>query len=105
MRCTFRRVGALLAGLAMLAGGTAFAQAWPAKPVRLIVNSSPGGASDLMARVVAAPLGEVLGQQVIVENKPGGGGLIATEFVARAAPDGYTLLLATPVNTLFPYTR
>lgn len=105
MRCTFRRVGALLAGLALLAGGTAFAQAWPAKPVRLIVNSPPGGASDLMARVVSVPLGEVLGQQVIVENKPGGGGLIATEFVARAAPDGYTLLLATPVNTLFPYTR
>lgn len=105
MSGTFRFVTAWLALLLASMGGPAWSQPWPARPVKLIVNSPPGGASDVMARVVAAPLGEVLGQQVVVDNKPGGGGLIATEFVARAAPDGYTLLLATPVNTLFPYTR
>ncbi|MGA1319034.1 MAG: Bug family tripartite tricarboxylate transporter substrate binding protein [Rubrivivax sp.] len=105
MQSTFRRLATLLALLVGLTGNSAFAQAWPTKPIRLIVNSPPGGASDLMARVVSEPLGEALRQQVIVDNKPGGGGLIATEFVARAAPDGHTLLLATPVNTLFPYTR
>jgi tripartite-type tricarboxylate transporter receptor subunit TctC len=105
MSGTFRFLTAWLAFLLASMGGPAWSQPWPARPVKLIVNSPPGGASDVMARVVAAPLGEVLGQQVVVENKPGGGGLIATEFVARAAPDGYTLLLATPVNTLFPYTR
>jgi len=105
MSGTFLFVTAWLALLLASMGGPAWSQPWPARPVKLIVNSPPGGASDVMARVVAAPLGEVLGQQVVVDNKPGGGGLIATEFVARAAPDGYTLLLATPVNTLFPYTR
>lgn len=102
---TFLRVTTWLALMFAVTTGQAWSQPWPAKPVKLIVNSPPGGASDLMARVVSAPLGEALGQQVIVDNKPGGGGLIATEFVARATPDGYTLLLATPVNTLFPYTR
>ena len=105
MSGTFLFVTAWLALLLASMGGPAWSQPWPARPVKLIVNSPPGGASDVMARVVAVPLGEVLGQQVVVDNKPGGGGLIATEFVARAAPDGYTLLLATPVNTLFPYTR
>lgn len=105
MSRTFRCLTAWLALVLAPMGSPAWSQPWPARPVKLIVNSPPGGASDVMARVVAAPLGEVLGQQVVVDNKPGGGGLIATEFVARAAPDGYTLLLATPVNTLFPYTR
>lgn len=105
MSGTLRFVAAWLALVLASMGSPAWSQPWPARPVKLIVNSPPGGASDVMARVVAAPLGEALGQQVVVDNKPGGGGLIATEFVARAAPDGYTLLLATPVNTLFPYTR
>ena len=84
--------------------GVRLPQTWPTKPVRLIVNSPPDGASDVMAQLVGVPLGEAPGQTVMVDNKPGGGGLIATEFVAKAAPDGYTLLRATPVNALFPHT-
>ena len=99
-----RRVALCYFSTAALAPLVVSAQAWPGKPLRLIVNSPPGGASDVMARIVAQHLGDVLGQSVIVENRAGGGGLIATEFVAKAAADGYTMLLATPVNTLFPYT-
>jgi len=69
------------------------AQGWPDRPVRLVVPLSPGGASDLTARVLATGLARRLGQPVTVENRPGGGGNIAIEHVARAAPDGYTLLM------------
>ncbi len=95
---------ATIAALGAAAVSPARAQAWPVKPLRLIVNSPPGGASDVMARIVGQHLGDALGQTVIIENRAGGGGLIATEMVAKAPADGYTMLLATPVNTLFPYT-
>ena len=68
-------------------------EAWPQKPIRLLLGFPPGGGSDLVARLVAKPLGERLGQNVVVDNKPGAGGNIAAEMLTRATPDGYTLLL------------
>lgn len=78
--------------IAALAPGSAVAQAFPAKPIRLVVAFPPGGATDTFARVTAADMSKGLGQQVIVENRPGAGTTIAAEFVAKSPPDGYTLL-------------
>ena len=86
----------LLAAAAAPAGG-AYAQAdnYPSKPVRLIVPFPPGGSVDLVGRLVAAKLAQNLAQQVIIDNRSGASGIIGTEFVARAAPDGYTLVINT----------
>ena len=80
----------------------AFAQEYPTKPIRLIVAYTPGGGSDLLGRVVAKKLGEALGQQVIVENRPGAGGNIGTEAMAKAAPDGYTLGIVPSTHAIAP---
>ena len=79
--------------LGSLAAAGALAQAFPVKPVRLVVAFPPGGATDTFSRVAAAEMTKTLGQQVIVENRPGAGTTIAAEYVAKSAPDGYTLLL------------
>jgi tripartite-type tricarboxylate transporter receptor subunit TctC len=79
---------------ALAFGGSALAQSYPSRPIRLVVGFSPGGGNDLIARIVAARLQDRLGQPVVVDNKPGAQSIVATELVARAAPDGYTLLVA-----------
>jgi len=79
--------------LSTLVAGAAGAQAYPAKPVRIVVPAQPGGGLDLIGRTIADQLGRSLGQTFIVENVSGGGGTIATQAVARAAPDGYTLMI------------
>jgi tripartite-type tricarboxylate transporter receptor subunit TctC len=90
-----RRTLVAAALLALAAAPTAFAQAWPAKPVRVIVNFPPGGAADQLARAIGVPLQEALGQPVVVENRAGANGNIGGEVVAKAPADGYTLLMSS----------
>jgi tripartite-type tricarboxylate transporter receptor subunit TctC len=71
------------------------AQAYPAKPIRLIVGFAPGGAADIISRAMSDPLARALGQAIIVDNKPGAGSSVAADFVAKSAPDGYTILIAS----------
>jgi tripartite-type tricarboxylate transporter receptor subunit TctC len=84
----------LLAGIALAFAASAFAQQWPSKPVRVVVNVAPGGVADITARVLGAKLQEMLGQPFVIENRPGAGGYIGFEPVVRAEPDGYTLVYA-----------
>ncbi len=90
----------------LLISGLTHAQEWPNKPISLVVSYPPGGTADLMARTIATPLGKALGTTIIVENKPGASGQIAAAYVAKASPDGYTLMLdasSYSVNpSLFP---
>jgi tripartite-type tricarboxylate transporter receptor subunit TctC len=74
----------------------AIAQPYPNKPIKLIVGFAPGGAADYVARNISVPLGQALGQSIVIENKPGAGSSIAAEQVAKSAPDGYTILIASP---------
>ena len=90
-----RSILAATAALALCAAAAAHAQSYPSKPIRLIVGFTPGGGVDINARLIAPKLIEYLGQNVIVENRPGAGTNIANELVAKAPPDGYTLLVNT----------
>ncbi len=104
-----RLVQALTLALAM-SGGSAMAQAWPSKPISLIVPFPPGGTTDVLARALGEKLSQALGQTVIVENKPGAGATLGADYVAKSKPDGHTLLvgavhhtIATSVYKKLPY--
>lgn len=89
-------LGAVLAGNAM-------AQSYPNKPVKLIVPFAPGGFTDVVARILGQKLSVAMGQQFVVENKPGAGSTIGTDFVAKAAPDGYTLVMVSSTHVISPW--
>jgi tripartite-type tricarboxylate transporter receptor subunit TctC len=91
------------AGVLLALTTAAAAQDYPVKPIRLVVPFPPGGFNDIVARMVAAQLGERLGKQVVVDNRTGAGGVVGTELVANAPPDGHTLLIASLAITINPW--
>ncbi|HEY8243607.1 MAG TPA: tripartite tricarboxylate transporter substrate binding protein [Casimicrobiaceae bacterium] len=102
-----RRLGRWLAALALITlAGAAFAQGFPNRPVRLVVADAAGGAPDQLARLVAQKVSESLGQQVVVDNRAGAGGVLGAESVAKSPPDGYTLLMTTTaIYAILPNLR
>ena len=97
-------LGAGLGSLSLLLSQGAFGQAYPNKPIRIIVPFTSGGAADVSARVIGNAMGEMLKQSIVVENRAGGGGVLALELVKNAAPDGYTLMIAANSNATKPAT-
>lgn len=101
MKTTFGKLclGTLLA----LSAGAVLAQAYPSKPVRLIVPFAPGGFTDVVARILGQKLTTAMGQPFVIENKPGAGSTIGTDFVAKAAPDGHTLVIVSSTHVISPW--
>ena len=85
----------VLAGVVVMCAGSVFAQAYPTKPIRMVITYPPGGNTDLVGRAMAAKLSEQMGQPVVVDNRGGAGGVMGTMIAAQAAPDGYTIMLGT----------
>ncbi|MEY2948686.1 MAG: hypothetical protein RL084_2083 [Pseudomonadota bacterium] len=86
-----------------LSAGQALAQAYPTKPIKIIVPFGPGGFTDVVARILGVKLGESLGQSIVIENKPGAGSMIGTDQVAKSAPDGHTLLIVSSTHVISPW--
>ena len=101
MSALFKNV---LAAVLICAGDSALAQAWPSKPVRLMLQVGAGSVTDIVGRMYADQMSRATGQPWVIDNRPGAEGMIATEAVARAAPDGYTLLLSSQTIVINPYT-
>src|SRR5213596_1577570 len=93
MTGVFRFAPAMLAAFAVLAAGETLSQTYPVRPIRFLVGSPPGSGNDLVSRLLAQKLAERFGQPVIVEQKPGGAGLLANDALAKSPPDGHTLVL------------
>lgn len=100
MTSRIRRLMMLTATGSILPTISAFAQTWPTQPIRIVVPFGAGGVADLTARVVAQRMSQSLGQGVIIDNRPGAGGVVASDVVAKAAPDGYTLLLMSNASAV-----
>ena len=96
------RAGAALFFIAAASAASVHAQNYPVKPVRMVIPFAPGGNTDIIGRVFAPKFGEILGQQIVIENRGGAGGSIGTEIASRAAPDGYTLLMVSAGHTTHP---
>lgn len=86
-----------------LSAGQALAQAYPTKPIKIIVPFGPGGFTDVVARILGVKLGESLGQSIVIENKPGAGSMIGTDQVAKSSPDGHTLLIVSSTHVISPW--
>jgi tripartite-type tricarboxylate transporter receptor subunit TctC len=104
MMKSFVRAASVIAVMAACAGsaGTAFAQSWPNRPIRMVVPYTPGGYTDLMARLVSEKMSTALGQPIVIENKPGANAAIGTDAVAKAAPDGYTFGTVIAAHSVNP---
>ena len=96
------RAGAAVCAITSAVATSVLAQSYPTKPVRMIIPFAPGGNTDIIGRVFAPKMGELLGQQIVIDNRGGAGGTIGTEAAARAAPDGYTLIMVSAGHTINP---
>ena len=95
MKRSIGSVGGILISALISVSNPALAQTWPAKPMRIVIAQAPGSATDVISRVVGNQLSVSLGQPIVIDARPGAGGVLGTEVAARSAPDGYTLFMAS----------